>query len=179
MKKNSEVIEMVLNENIKKFRKDAGLTQKMLANKSGLSFSMISKLESGEQTNPSYETLRKISDVLEISPASLVSVPKSIEEQIDEYLDYKRGLNKNPTCPTPDYNDGKAGRDVKFSDLNFRKKLQAINDLPIPADEGHFDYLDYLERPEMKKLFTALKNASRNEIDQITRLVETFRGINL
>lgn len=55
---------MALSDNIKIYRKDAGLTQKVLAARSGLSFSMVSKLESGEQTNPSFETLKKIADVL-------------------------------------------------------------------------------------------------------------------
>lgn len=171
---------MALNDNLKKYRKAAGLTQKALAGKSGLSFSMVSKLESGEQTNPSFETLRKIAGVLNINPGSLVSTPPTIEDQIDEYLDYKRGLSKNLSCPAPDHKDGKAGQDVKIADLNFKKKLQAINDFPISPDEFHFDYLDCLERrPEIKKLFAVLKNASRDEINQIARLVETFRGISL
>jgi transcriptional regulator with XRE-family HTH domain len=171
---------MALNENLKKYRKVAGLTQKALADKSGLSFSMVSKLESGEQANPSFETIRKIADVLNINPGSLVSQAPTIEDQIDEYLDYKRGLSKNLSRPAPDLKDGKAGQDVKFADLNFKKKLQAINDFPIPADEARFDYLDYLERrPEMKKLLAVLKNATKDEINEVTRLVETFRGISL
>lgn len=171
---------MALNENIKKFRKDAGLTQKMLASKSGLSFSMISKLESGEQTNPSYETLRKIADVLEISPANLMSTPMSIEEQIDEYIEYKRGLSKNLAKPVLNYKHGLSDHEEKYADLNFRKKLQAINNITIPSDEVHYEYMEYLDRrPEMKKLFATLKNASKDEIDQVTRLVEAFRRISL
>ena len=83
---------MILSENIKKFRKDAGLTQKALASKSGLSFSMVSKLETGEQSNPSFETIRKIAVVLKISPGDLVNAPVTIEDQIDEYIEFKRGL---------------------------------------------------------------------------------------
>ena len=61
---------MALNDNKKKYRKAAGLTQKTLASKSGLSFSM--------------------------------SPTRTIEDQIDEYLDYKRGLNKNLSRPASD-----------------------------------------------------------------------------
>lgn len=168
---------MGLNENIRKFRKEAGLTQKVLAGKSGLSFSMISKLESGEQTNPSFETLRKIADVLKISPGQLLNNPLTIEEQIDEYIEYKRGLGSSIATSVVNY--GPADHEEEpCTDLNFRKRMQAINNIPEPAAHDHGEYMDFLDlRPEMKKLFFALKNASRDEINQVTRLVETFRRI--
>ncbi|HML36805.1 MAG TPA: helix-turn-helix transcriptional regulator [Bacillota bacterium] len=169
---------MTLNENIKKFRKQAGLTQRALAGKSGLSFSMISKLESGEQTNPSFKTLRRISDVLNVSPGELVSTLPTIEEQIDEYIEYKRGLHKAFARTGINYKNGSADRDEPYDDLNFKKKLQAINNIPVPAPESHYDYIgDLEERPEMRKLFSALRNASKDEINQVTRLIETFKGI--
>jgi len=158
---------MALNENIKKYRKKSGLTQKSLAGKSGLSFSMISKLESGEQTNPSFETIRKIADVLRVSPGELVDTPLSIEDQIDEYIAHKRGLNKT-------------GHNDPCADLNFKKKLQAINHISISSDDTKDGYPEYLDkRPEMKKLLHALRNATRDEINQVTRLIETFKGISL
>lgn len=168
---------MTLNENIKKFRKQAGLTQRALAGKSGLSFSMISKLESGEQTNPSFKTLRKISGVLNVSPGELVSTLPTIEEQIDEYIEYKRGLHKAFARPSINYKDGPADREEPY-DLNFKKKLQAINNIPTPAPESHYDYMENIEeRPEMRKLFSVLRNASKDEINQVTRLIETFKGV--
>ncbi len=167
---------MTLNENIKRFRKEAGLTQKALAGKSGLSFSMISKLESGEQSNPSFETIKKIADVLKISPGKLVSTPMSIEDQIDEYLEYKRGINRNVVGTA--VSCGAADHKGLYSDLNFKKKMQAINNFPIPADDYTEECSDYPDiRPEIKKLFYVLKNATRDEINQITRLIETFRGV--
>lgn len=84
---------MTLSSNLKRYRKESGLTQQDLAKLSSLSFSMVSKLESGEQTNPSFGTLKKLANGLGISPADLLMNPLSIEEQIDEYIAYKRGLN--------------------------------------------------------------------------------------
>lgn len=169
---------MALNENIKKFRKQAGLTQRALASKSGLSFSMISKLESGEQTNPSFKTLRKISGVLNISPAELVNTLPTIEEQIDEYIEYKRGLHRAFARPVINYKDEPVDREKSYDDLNFKKKFQAINNIPAPAPESHYDYMeDIEERPEMRKLFSALRNASKDEINQVTQLIETFKRV--
>ena len=44
---------MAVKDNLKRIRKEKGLTQRELAEKSKVSFSMVSKLESGEQLNPS------------------------------------------------------------------------------------------------------------------------------
>ncbi len=107
---------------------DAGLTQKALAKKTGLSFSMISKLESGEQTNPSLETIRKIADVLYITPGELLNPPLSIEEQIDEYIEYKRGLNREKPAAA-ERGAGEEGRkEDPFVDIDFRRKLYAVNE---------------------------------------------------
>lgn len=37
-------------------------------------------------------TIRKIADLSEISPVKVAATPLTIEEQIDEYIKYKRGL---------------------------------------------------------------------------------------
>jgi transcriptional regulator with XRE-family HTH domain len=137
-----EVVEMAMNENIKMFRKDAGLTQKKLASKTGLSFSMISKLESGEQTNPSLETIRKIAEVLRVTPGELLNTPVSIEEQIDEYIEYKRGLNKDKPVSAPARTEDEARKENSCIDIDFRRKLYAMNE---------------------------------NEIEQVARLIETFK----
>lgn len=169
---------MALNENIKKYRKKSGLTQKALASKSGLSFSMISKLEGGEQTNPSFETIRKIADVLGVSPGELVNNPLSIEEQIDEYIAYISGLSKNHF--TPIVINKESDREDPCADLNFKKKLQAINTISISSDHTNDGYPEYPDmRPEMKKLFYVLRDATRDEIIQVTRLIETFKGVSV
>lgn len=59
---------------IKRIRKERGLTQKELANLSGLSFSAVNKVENGERTEPSFITLYKISNVLGVDPKEFIII---------------------------------------------------------------------------------------------------------
>ncbi len=63
---------MGLPENLKAIRKSKGFSQRVLAEKSHVSYSMVCKLESGEQKNPSLDTLEKISSALEIDTSRLL-----------------------------------------------------------------------------------------------------------
>jgi transcriptional regulator with XRE-family HTH domain len=71
---------MSLKENIKSIRKEKKISQKELAASSGLSFSMISKLESGEQSNPTLETIEKIASALGVEPFELMGWSKLSEK---------------------------------------------------------------------------------------------------
>jgi len=57
---------------MKTVRKMRGFSQRKLAEESKLSFSMVSKLESGEQSNPSLETIDKIAKALKTTPYFLL-----------------------------------------------------------------------------------------------------------
>lgn len=70
-----------INEKIKFLRKSKGITQKQLADKSGVSEISIRKYESGDR-NPKYEQLQKIASALEVSM---------------EVFSYKNNLNVNET----------------------------------------------------------------------------------
>ncbi|HRN70083.1 MAG TPA: helix-turn-helix transcriptional regulator [Candidatus Woesebacteria bacterium] len=54
-------------KNIKRARKKLGLTQEQLAVKAGIPYATLSKIESGQVTNPTVSTLKKIADALNIS----------------------------------------------------------------------------------------------------------------
>jgi len=58
-----------LGNKIKELRKKRGLTQEELAWKSAISLNFLGQIERG-QKKPSIETLRNISDTLEINPSS-------------------------------------------------------------------------------------------------------------
>lgn len=86
-----------IGERIKYHRKERGLTQKELAEKSSLSRSHIASIE-GNQYTPSLTTLAEIAKALEIDSAILVSdaaqtrqtvttLTKKDQIEIDEYLD--------------------------------------------------------------------------------------------
>lgn len=55
---------MEFRDRLKALRKAAGLTQAELAEQSGVSYSYVSKLESGELRNPTYEVMTALSAVL-------------------------------------------------------------------------------------------------------------------
>lgn len=64
---------MGLSENLKSIRKKQKITQRKLAELTGISYSMISKLESGEQKNPSLSTLQLIAEQLHVSVSQLLN----------------------------------------------------------------------------------------------------------
>lgn len=59
--------EETLASKIKKARKDKDLTQEELAIKAGVTYTTLSKIESGQVTNPTINTLKKIALVLNFS----------------------------------------------------------------------------------------------------------------
>ena len=78
-------------ENIKKLRKEKGLTQETLADFLGVSFQTISKWERGE-TYPDITTLPVIASFFNVTIDDLLGVDKAKkEEKINEFLDlYER-----------------------------------------------------------------------------------------
>ena len=86
---------MAVKDNLKRIGKEKGLTQRELAEKSKVSFSMVSKLESGEQLNPSLETIQKLATVLGVEPFQLLTnidfekispIVKQIDEEVTQLL---------------------------------------------------------------------------------------------
>ncbi len=57
----------MLAENIKKFRKQRKLSQEDLAQKAGITYSTLIKLESGVNKNPTVKTLQQIATALDVS----------------------------------------------------------------------------------------------------------------
>jgi transcriptional regulator with XRE-family HTH domain len=62
----------MLSERLKKFRKQKGWSQQKLAEKTGLSFNAITKIEQKRASHPTLKTLIKLADVFEISIDKLV-----------------------------------------------------------------------------------------------------------
>jgi transcriptional regulator with XRE-family HTH domain len=59
-------------ENIKKYRKRAGISQDQLSKKADLAFHTIAKIEAGSTPNPTIETVAKIAKALEVSVDDLL-----------------------------------------------------------------------------------------------------------
>ena len=62
----------MLSSNIKKLRKQHHLSQEQLAQKAGITYSTLIKIESGNNKNPTLETLQKLASVFKISLDKLV-----------------------------------------------------------------------------------------------------------
>ncbi len=74
-------IQEIIGNNIKKYRNFKHLTLEKLAEKVGISYQNISKIENGRSFFKA-ETLEKICEVLDVTPAQLVSVedlPEKVE----------------------------------------------------------------------------------------------------
>lgn len=57
----------MLAENVKRYRTKVGLSQDQLARKAGITYSTLTKLESGVNRNPKVKTLQQIAKALEVS----------------------------------------------------------------------------------------------------------------
>ena len=64
-------------ENIKKYRKLAGISQDQLSKKADLAFHTIAKIEAGSTPNPTIETVAKIAKALEVSVDDLLNKSKA------------------------------------------------------------------------------------------------------
>jgi len=62
----------MLAENIKKLRKQHQLSQEQLAQKAGITYSTLIKIESGANKNPTLETLTKLAGVFKVKIDELV-----------------------------------------------------------------------------------------------------------
>jgi transcriptional regulator with XRE-family HTH domain len=62
----------MLAANIKKLRKKHNLSQEQLAQKCGITYSTLIKIESGLNKNPTLETLTKLSKVFKVKIDDLV-----------------------------------------------------------------------------------------------------------
>jgi transcriptional regulator with XRE-family HTH domain len=62
-----------VGEYVRQKREEAGLSQRQLAQEASVSFSNISRLESGFHTNPTPGLLKNIADVLDVDLAELLA----------------------------------------------------------------------------------------------------------
>jgi len=59
-------------DNVRKARKKAGLSQDKLAREADVAYNTVVKIESGENKNPTIETLRSIAKALDVSVDELI-----------------------------------------------------------------------------------------------------------
>jgi len=59
-------------QNVKEKRKQSGLSQDKLSKLAGVAYNTVVKIESGENPNPTIDTLRKIANALKIGVDDLI-----------------------------------------------------------------------------------------------------------
>ena len=83
---------VVLSQKIQQFRRLKGMTQKSLAVRSGVTYSTVTKLESGVYKNPTINTVAKISSALDVGVEDLLRDTAVFDEgQINRQPAKKRG----------------------------------------------------------------------------------------
>jgi transcriptional regulator with XRE-family HTH domain len=88
-----------IGDRLRNVRKRCGLTQNELAKLSGVSVSLIRKLEQGEKEDTRLETLRKLAVALRVSTTALIVRPDADEanlETIDRWVPVRNALQGIP-----------------------------------------------------------------------------------
>jgi len=62
----------MLADNVKQYRTKMGLSQDQLARKAGITYSTLTKLESGVNQNPKVKTLQQLAQALEVTLDDLI-----------------------------------------------------------------------------------------------------------
>lgn len=78
-----ETITMYLSEALKTVRENQNLTQKELSKMSGVSYSTLTKLETGVTKNPSFFLVVKICQALEISTDNLLKLITNYDDKTE------------------------------------------------------------------------------------------------
>ena len=64
----------MIAENVKRYRKALGLSQEKLAQESGVTYSTLTKIESGVNQNPKVKTLLRLADTLGVTVNDLLGM---------------------------------------------------------------------------------------------------------
>lgn len=76
--------DMTFGEALRTLRREAGISQRALADGAGVDFSYISKLENGHLPAPAADTVVKICKVLAVPPERLLSLTGKLPTDVQE-----------------------------------------------------------------------------------------------
>src|SRR5262249_19685932 len=75
-------VNMTFGQRLKSIRRDAGLTQRKLAESTGLDFSYISKLENDRNPPPAADTIVRLCDAMGVQPEALLALTGKIPSDV-------------------------------------------------------------------------------------------------
>lgn len=104
---------MVIGENIKKLRKDKGLTQQKLATQSNISRSYLADVENNRY-NPSIDTLRSIANALGVQVSELLDAN---ENELTPVEKIDKIVKENKLTTLAAHFDGEEFTDKDVSDI--------------------------------------------------------------
>lgn len=126
---------MTLGQNIKKYRKQKGLTQSELAEMIDLKNITIRKYESDDR-EPSIETITKIAAALEVPAGKLIedntfNLTDSDAEKVDTYIDLIMGIPElKPLIPIFKNKGYELKQDMNGADIYLIKDKEPIAKIP-------------------------------------------------
>lgn len=130
-------------EKIKEIRKSQKISQKELAELSGLSISYIQQIEAGKKNNPSLEALTAISNVLHISMYQLLD--DSMSEYKDEFY-FKQCIEwlKPILVNDSEFPDEEAATVYSYT-LAILDALRIAYDNPNIRKDFYYDVMQFLQ----------------------------------
>lgn len=158
---------MTIGERIKALRKEKGITQKELADRLGVSASMVGQYETGVR-KPKYETIQKIANSLGITTAEFADMSpispslSSMLVLLEEVDNSIRAKQKGPNESIP------------LSD-NERQKLKKAAELYklIPGELSQSEYFNYLMTITLNGFFDKLNfQGKRKALEMLQELTE-------
>ncbi|GAA3965517.1 hypothetical protein GCM10023085_55050 [Actinomadura viridis] len=124
---------MNLSERLQSVRKRAGLTQRELAGLSGVSISLIRKLEQGEREDTRLETLRKLAMGLQVPTSVLIAGRRDQGETVQEWEALRDSLlGKHEQSEDPPTLEG-VGRAVAAAEPLFTDNKYADLGILLPS----------------------------------------------
>lgn len=112
-------------ENLRKLKKESGMTNEQIAQASGVPISTVEKIFSGYTADPKLETVRKI--------------VTSMGYTLDDLDPPEEGS-------------------VRYEAMELQSYLEELR-----------------TRPEMRMLFKTFKGATREEVEQVVKMIEQFK----
>ena len=77
---------MTFGEALRAIRRETGVTQRELAERVGVDFTYISKLENGRNPAPAADTIVKICRALEVAPEKLLSLTGKLPSDVQQTI---------------------------------------------------------------------------------------------
>ena len=141
---------MTIGERIKALRKEKGITQKELADRLGVSASMVGQYETGVR-KPKYETIQKIADSLGITTAEIADM-SPISPSLGSMLVLLEEVGNAISAKQKGPNES-----IPLSD-NERQKIKKAAELYklIPGELSQSVYFNYLMTIELNGFFDKL-----------------------